>query len=54
MGLTQPQPYEETNPLQETTPYYRKYSFEGMEDDITIVTIGFYEGINELFLKISR
>ncbi len=54
MGLTEPQPYEPVNPLQETTPYFSKYFFEGMEDGITVVTVGFYEGINELFLKVSR
>lgn len=54
MGLGEWEPYEPVNPLQETTPLFRKYSFEGMDDGSTIVTIGFYEGINELFLKISR
>lgn len=54
LGLSQPQSYEPVNPLLETTPNFRKYVFEGMEDGTTVVTIGFYEGINELFLKISR
>ncbi|MCI8529415.1 MAG: hypothetical protein HFH82_09730 [Lachnospiraceae bacterium] len=54
MGLGEPQPYENVNPLSETTPYFRKFSFAGPEENSTIVTIGFYEGINELFLKISR
>lgn len=54
MGLGEPQEYEATNPLSETTPYFKKYSFVGMEEGYTIVTVGFYEGINELFLKISR
>lgn len=54
MGLSEPQEYEGTNPLSETTPYFKKYSFSGMEGGSTIVTIGFYEGINELYLKISR
>lgn len=53
MGLGSPEPYESGNPLLETTPYYRKYVFPGMSDERTIVTIGFYEGINEIFLKIS-
>ena len=43
-----------SNPLGETTPYFRKYSFEGMEEGSTVVTVGFYEDINELFLKISK
>ncbi len=54
MGLGEPTEYGQVNPLQETTPLFRKYSFEGMEGDSTVVTIGFYEGIKELFLKISR
>lgn len=54
MGLSQPEEYEGSNPLSETTPYFKKYTFAGMEEGNTIVTIGFYEGINELFLKISR
>lgn len=54
MGLEDPQPYESDNPLLETTPYFKKYVFSGMGDGRTIVTVGFYEGINELFLKISK
>ncbi|MCM1194079.1 MAG: hypothetical protein NC123_10460 [Butyrivibrio sp.] len=54
MGLDEPREYEGTNPLSETTPYFKKYVFTGMEDENTVVTVGFYEGINELFLKISR
>lgn len=54
MGLTAPEEYETDNPLLETTPYYKKYVFDGIGEERTVVTIGFYEGINELFLKISR
>ncbi len=54
MGLEEPVEYTNTNPLAETTPYFKKYSFTGMEANSTIVTVGFYEGINELFLKISQ
>lgn len=54
MGLSEPVEYEGANPLSETTPYFKKYSFEGMGEGNTVVTVGFYEGINELFLKISR
>ncbi|MGN0388847.1 MAG: hypothetical protein ACI4ER_08505 [Suilimivivens sp.] len=54
MGLGSPEEYETDNPLLETTPYYKKYVFAGTGDERTIVTIGFYEGINELFLKISK
>lgn len=54
MGLSEPAPYESDNPLLETTPYFRKYVFAGMGNGQTVVTLGFYEGINELFLKVSR
>lgn len=54
MGLGAPTEYESDNPLLETTPYYKKYVFAGMGDGVTIVTVGFYEGINEFFIKISR
>lgn len=54
MGLSSPQAYETDNPLLETTPYYKKYVFTGNGEERTVVTIGFYEGIDELFLKISR
>lgn len=53
MGLDTPGAYESDNPLLETTPYFKKYVFAGMGDGRTIVTVGYYEGINELFLKIS-
>ena len=54
VGLSEPEEYQGTNPLAETTPYFKKYCFVGMGDGSTIVTIGFYEGINELYLKVSR
>lgn len=53
MGLGAPAAYESDNPLLETTPYFKKYVFPGMGDDKTIVTVGYYEGIKELFLKVS-
>ena len=54
MGLSAPAPYESDNPLLEATPYFKKYVFSGMGEEQTVMTIGFYEGINELFLKISK
>lgn len=54
LGVAGQEVYEDANPLLETTPYYKKYKFPGMGDDNTIVTVGFYEGIKEIFLKISR
>lgn len=54
MGLELPREYQTENPLLETTPYFKKYEFSGKGDGKTIVTIGFYEGINEVFLKVSK
>lgn len=54
IGLTGMEAYESDNPLSETTSDYRKYRFPGMENGGTIVTVGCFEGINELFLKISK
>lgn len=54
LGLTGMETYETENPLSETTSDYKKYRFPGMETGGTVVTIGCYEGINELFLKISK
>ena len=54
LGIGAPEAYETDNPLLEATPYYRKYVIKGNSDEATIVTVGFYEGINELFLKVSR
>ncbi len=52
LGLTGQERYESENPLLETATEYLKYRFPGMKDRSTVVTIGFYEGINELFIKI--
>lgn len=54
MGLEAPTEYENSNPLSETTPYFKQYTFQGMDEGSIIMTIGFYEGINELYLKISK
>ena len=54
LELTGLEKYEDQNPLLETTPYFAKYTFPGEEEDSTTVTIGYYEGIGELFLKVGR
>lgn len=53
LELTGLEKYEDPNPLLETTPYLAKYTFPG-EEGSTTVTIGYYEGIRELFLKVGR
>lgn len=54
LELSAPEDYESENPLLENTPYFAKYRFGESGDGGTVVTLGFYEGINELYLKISR
>ena len=54
LGLPAPKPYEEINPLTEATPFFRKYAVSGEGEEETIVTVGFYEGIRELFIRITR
>lgn len=54
LELQEPVPYETVNPLMEITPFFKKYEFAGMGEEKTIATLGFFEGINELFIKISQ
>lgn len=54
LGLQGMEKDDRDNPLLETTPYFVKYTFPGIDNGKTIVTVGFYEGINELFLKITE
>ncbi len=54
MGLEEPTEYGNSNPLSETTPYFKQYMLKGVDDSNIIITIGFYEGISELYLKISK
>lgn len=54
MGLEGMEVWEDANPLLENTPYFKKYRFPGNDGQNTVVTVGFYEGIKELFLKISK
>ena len=54
LGLTGRTAYENPNPLLETTPDFQKYTFPGGDKGSVTVTIGFYEGIRELFLKVGN
>lgn len=54
LGLEMPEAVTDDNPLMETTPYYKKYSVNGIGDGKTTVTVGFYEGINEFFIRIKE
>ncbi len=54
LGLTGREVYESENPLLEAASDFAKYRFPGMDERSTVVTIGFYEGINELFIKLTQ
>ncbi len=54
LGLSGMESYTPENPLLETAADYVKYRFPGMEGGSTVVTVGFYEGINELFVRITQ
>ena len=47
-------PEKKTASLMPILMYFKKYVFAGMGNEKTIVTIGFYEGINKFFLKVSK
>jgi hypothetical protein len=52
LGLYGMEEYLSVNPLLESSTNYAKYSFPGGDDTTTVVTLGFYDGINELYLKL--
>lgn len=54
LGLETISPYDENNPLMEMTPYFKKYAAPGGGKGDTVVTVGYYDGIQEFFVKISR
>ncbi len=53
LGLFDMEVYDHGNPLTEATPYVKKYLISGTGGEKTVITIGFYEGIRELFLSVS-
>jgi hypothetical protein len=52
LGLYGMEEYISVNPLLESSTNYVKYSFPSGDDTTTVVTLGFYDGINELYLKL--
>ncbi|NBH73667.1 hypothetical protein D3Z51_16970 [Clostridiaceae bacterium] len=53
LGLENPSECGEVNPLAEATPYFKKYVVPGGPEERTVMTVGFYEGIREFFVKVS-
>ena len=54
LGTNTPEAYTPGSPLLEDATHYQKYAIGGMDGDRTIVTIGYYDGIREFFIKIAR
>ena len=54
LGASAPEPYDPGSPLTIDATHYRRYSIGSADNERTIVTVGFYEGINEFFIKISK
>lgn len=53
IGLAGMEPCENGNPLTEATPNVKKYVFSGAEGETETITLGFYDGIRELFISVS-
>ena len=54
LGTSVPETYVQGSPLVEDATHYQKYAINGMEGDQTIVTVGYYEGVQEFFIKIMK
>ncbi len=54
LGITDFSDITENSPLAETAKQYKKFSTEGMNNEKTVFTVGFYEGINEVFVRITN
>ncbi len=44
----------ENSPLAETAKQYKKFATDGMNNEKTVFTVGYYEGINEVFVRITN
>ena len=54
LGSSAPETYVPDSPLIEDATDYKKYAIKGAGGDQTIVTIGYYEGVHEFFIKIAK
>ena len=52
LGIADFDDITENNPLTETASRYKKFATKGMDNQKTIFTVGFYEGVNEVFVRI--
>lgn len=54
LGASTPEPYVSSSPLVEEATHYQKYAISGIDGDKTIITVGYYDGIRQFFIKISQ
>jgi len=54
LDTSEPQPFVPDNPLVEDASHYSKYTVKRTGNDKTVVTVGYYEGIQEFFVRITR
>ena len=54
LGTSTPESYEFTNQSVENATYYKQYALNGIDGEKTVITVGYYEGIREFFIKITK
>ena len=54
IGSGAPEPYVPDSPRKEDATYYEKYFFSDTAGNKTIITLGYYEPVQEFFIKIAR
>ncbi len=51
LGITNFEDITEDNPFTENASRYNKFATDGMDSTKTVFTVGFYEGVNEVFVR---
>ena len=51
LGITSFEDITDDNPFTEDASLYNKFATDGMDSAKTVFTVGFYEGVNEVFVK---
>jgi len=51
LGITNFEDITDDNPFTENASRYNKFATDGMDSTKTVFTVGFYEGVNEVFVR---
>lgn len=51
LGITSFEDITDDNPFAEDANLYNKFATDGMDNTKTVFTVGFYEGVNEVFVR---